>query len=157
MKSLGKFFKENFNEYFDEKKQFREYMGNRRGWKFSEYYVENKYKGGSVIIENCLGDFCVGVYNERQDLIEAKEPCKSIKEAYRYAEKLLNRHDPSRKKPEERPMKHSKKGKLPCWEKTGFVTREGAEQTSEMMRRKRGSILNAYKCGNCTKFHLTSK
>lgn len=51
----------------------------KAGWNIYDYYIEKNYKGYWLVIEFCIGDFCVSVCSKKgKFLLEKKQSVKNL-------------------------------------------------------------------------------
>ncbi len=64
------------------------------GWTFEEYRMYKKVGRREIDIEFCIGDYCLGIYDEEYSLIEPKDRCKTLLEAYVKSVVLEDKYTP---------------------------------------------------------------
>ena len=64
----------------------------KHGWTFSTFYCYKKTDSFEVDIEFCIGDYCVGAYDENLNLLEPKIRNETFIQAYLNAIILLEKY-----------------------------------------------------------------
>lgn len=55
----------------------------KSGWTIGDYHMEKKYKGYPLVIEFCIGDFCVSICSKRGHwLLEKKQSVDNLVSAF---------------------------------------------------------------------------
>ena len=87
----GRSYRQNTGIYFTFP-HCRKEINAKKGWvkeKLYAYKMVGKYE---ITIEFCYGDFCVGIFDEKKDILEPKQSCPTVTDALVKAAMLAEKY-----------------------------------------------------------------